>query len=54
MDPVRWLQTLSAFHYLSLAPAEPVDVTTTIATLAVAAALLVAAVVLADRRDLDH
>ena len=54
VDPVRWLQTLSAFHYLSLAPAEPVDVTTTIATLAVAAALLVAAVVLADRRDLDH
>lgn len=54
VDPVRWLQGLSAFHYLSLAPAEPVELTTTLGTSVVAVGLLVAAVLVAGRRDLGR
>ena len=47
-----WLDRLSIFHYLALAPAAPVHATTVIITTATAVALGAVAVALFARRDL--
>ena len=40
---LEWLDHVSLFHYMALAPAQTVDAVTVVLTLAVAAALLTAA-----------
>ena len=49
----KWLNQLSLFHYMALAPAQDPDPTTLIITTAIALALGIVAVVLFERRDLQ-
>jgi ABC-2 type transport system permease protein len=49
----RWLDHLSLFHYMALAPAQPTDATTIVLTLGLAAALLAGAALLFTRRDVQ-
>jgi putative exporter of polyketide antibiotics len=49
----RWLDHLSLFHYMALAPAQPTDPTTIVVTLVLAAALLSSATLLFTRRDIQ-
>jgi ABC-2 type transport system permease protein len=49
----RWLERLSLFHYMALAPARPVDATAAAALLGVALALYLVATVLFARRNLS-
>lgn len=52
VDGARWLDRLSLFHYLTLAPAAAVDVPTDLVVAALGLALCIGAVALFDRRDL--
>lgn len=52
VDGLRWTGRLGLFHYLALAPAQPVDATTTVVTLVVALVLCAVAVLVFTRRDL--
>jgi ABC-2 type transport system permease protein len=49
---VRWLDHLSLFHYLALAPSVPIDAAELAGATAVAVGLIAIATVLFDRRDL--
>jgi putative exporter of polyketide antibiotics len=53
ISSVRGLDRLSLFHYMALAPAEPVRSRTVVITLAVAATLCLVAIQVFDRRDLE-
>jgi putative exporter of polyketide antibiotics len=48
-----WLDHLSLFHYMALAPAENPDIVTVLTTLAVAAVLGIVATILFERRDVE-
>ena len=48
-----WLDRLSLFHYMALAPADDVDPATVAVTLVLAAALCISSVVLFARRDVS-
>ena len=48
----RWLERLSLFHYMALAPAQPVDATTVLILLAIAFALCVVATIQFSRRGI--
>jgi ABC-2 type transport system permease protein len=50
---LEWLDYVSLFHYMALAPAQPVDAVTVVITLVVAAVLAVAAVALFTHRDVS-
>lgn len=54
MSGARWLQRLSLFHYMALAPAQSIDATTVIVMLAVAVALCGGATLLFRARDIGR
>ena len=49
----RWMEKLSLFHYMALAPAHAVDARAVVVTVVAAVALSVAAMILFDRRDVS-
>ena len=51
MSSLDWLDRLSLFHYMALAPAEDPDAVTVLVTLVLAGALCVLATLLFERRD---
>jgi ABC-2 type transport system permease protein len=53
ISSVRWLDHLSLFHYMALAPAEHPKVATIVITLSVAATLCLAALLVFERRDIE-
>jgi ABC-2 type transport system permease protein len=53
VDRLRWAEHVSLFHYMALAPAESTDTPTVIASLVMAAVLVIVATVLFTRRDLQ-
>ena len=52
-DQTRWMERLSLFHYMALAPAQSTDTTTVAITIAVAVALTVGATFVFTRRDVQ-
>jgi putative exporter of polyketide antibiotics len=53
VDALGWLDRISLFHYMALAPSEDPDPATIALTLAAALALSLTALALYDRRDLS-
>jgi putative exporter of polyketide antibiotics len=53
VESTKWLGHLSIFHYMALAPAAAIDVGSVLVTLVAAAVLLVVAVALFARRDMQ-
>jgi ABC-2 type transport system permease protein len=53
IDSARWLDHVSLFHYMALAPAQPVDKVTIVTTVVVAIGLCAVATVLFARRDIE-
>ena len=51
ISSISWLEHLSLFHYMALAPAQDPSATTIAITLAIAGALCVASTIVFDRRD---
>ena len=52
-DQTRWMERLSLFHYMALAPAQSTDTTTVAITIAVAVALTVGVTFVFTRRDVQ-
>ena len=50
---LEWLDHLSLFHYMALAPAQDPDLVTVLITLALAGVLCVLATLLFERRDVE-
>jgi putative exporter of polyketide antibiotics len=53
IESISWIDHLSLFHYMALAPAQGPDPTAITVTLVVAAALCALATLIFDRRDLQ-
>jgi putative exporter of polyketide antibiotics len=53
VDGLGWMQRSSLFHYMALAPAEPVRPAAVVVMLALAGALFATATVLFTRRDVS-